>query len=352
MSAVVFLSHTHVGGPFRVGSHHYAEQFARMGDQVVHVSTPVSRLHRLRGLSADKVAAVNAGTQTTGAGLMTLTPTRPVPLQVVPFVEGPELIARLLHGTADVVFIDQPLMAVPSLRRATRRLIYRPTDLYLHGVAAKRQRALLAYVDGVVATSEAVLSDLRLPKGLPSLVLNNGVEFDRFSTRAEQVERSGVVYVGAFDHRFDWSVVIHLAELFPSETFRLIGPLTDAPVLPANIVLVGAVAYADVPAALRESRVGLLPLSDSPENRGRSPMKLYEYLASGLQVVTRETPTLRQAEEQGVWTYRGLSDAAAALSAALDGPLPNLAGTRIAALRDWSSRAAELRAFIEALPAA
>ncbi len=43
---ILFLSHTHAFGPFRVGSHHYARTLARGGAEVVHLSTPLSPAHR------------------------------------------------------------------------------------------------------------------------------------------------------------------------------------------------------------------------------------------------------------------------------------------------------------------
>jgi hypothetical protein len=42
---MVFASHTASIGVFRVGSHHLSRELSRMGNDVVHVSTPVSLAH-------------------------------------------------------------------------------------------------------------------------------------------------------------------------------------------------------------------------------------------------------------------------------------------------------------------
>jgi glycosyltransferase involved in cell wall biosynthesis len=55
--------------------------------------------------------------------------------------------------------------------------------------------------------------------------------------------------------------------------------------LPDNVVVEGPVDYAAVPDLLARARVGLMPFESSRLNEGRSPMKMYEYLAAGLTVV-------------------------------------------------------------------
>src|SRR5690606_11227582 len=59
---ILFLSHSHSFGPFRVGSHHLARTLAQRGAEVVHLSTPISVAHRVTGrVSASAVAEVPAG---------------------------------------------------------------------------------------------------------------------------------------------------------------------------------------------------------------------------------------------------------------------------------------------------
>jgi hypothetical protein len=104
------------------------------------------------------------------------------------------------------------------------------------------------------------------------------------------------VYVGALDRRFDWPTVAGLARSAPTVRIDIFGPAASRPPsLPANVFLPGPVDYTDLPRTLARYRVGLLPLSDEETNIGRSPMKLYEYLASGLNVLTRRPVRSRPA---------------------------------------------------------
>lgn len=346
MGPVAFVSHTNWGGTFRVGSHHLAEQLASRGIDVLHLSTPASLIHRLRDKTSDKVVASSARPIRVGSHLTTFTPRSTLPVQLDPAREVAGVIADWSEGRRCTILLDQPLMATGALRSVADRLVYRPTDLYPRGVAARRQRTALRIADAVVATSDTVLGSLG-PTELPSLVLNNGVDFDLFQATAPTMDRNGIAYVGAFDHRFDWEVLMALTAAFPQERFRLIGPLGGSPSLPNNVYLEGPLPYAEVPGALHNVRVGLLPLSSSIENAGRSPMKLYEYLAAGLHVVTRKTPTLHD-ETPGVHTYESVGGAVEAMDRALNSA-PG-AGVIAAKEHDWSSRTDQLLEFLDGLP--
>ncbi len=98
----------------------------------------------------------------------------------------------------------------------------------------------------------------------------------------------------------------------------------------------------------------MLPLSEHPTNAGRSPMKLYEYLAAGLRVVARRTPALAAVPLADVALY-GPPVAGAGESPSTDPDTPAAAGRayahahakapsgdgRVAAREmDWSFRAA------------
>ena len=349
---ILLLSHSHAFGPFRVGSHHYARTLAQSGAEVVHLSTPVSLAHRVTGrIDARTLATLPRGPLRDDAGVTHL-----VPRTVAPVPYGRFRVDRELrrHGIAerfDAVLIDQPLLWHESVRALTGRLVYRPTDMYPDGIKHTLQQRIIAAADAVVATSSAVLHDLgRL--SIPTLVIENGVDAARFTPSSATGSREELcVYVGALDARFDWHQLVAWARQHPDVRFAVGGPGEAPAPLPSNIEMLGAVDYAQLPALLQQARVGLLPLSDDPLNAGRSPMKLYEYLAAGTAVVTRETPVLHADAGSGVYTYRDGADADAALRSALAHPSPNTAGVHRAATEGWEAKTAQLRRFVFDLPA-
>lgn len=351
---ILFLSHSHPFGAFRVGSHHYARVLSERGADVVHLSTPISLVHRLTGrVDRQHLTGVPRHARRDDDGVVQIVPRTTLPAPV-----GAPSVARMLKREGivpafDAVLIDQPLLWDASVRSLSDRVIYRPTDLYPGGLKHALQQRILDGADGVIATSDEVLRGLG-PLRLPSLVLENGADAARFTLQvAEDRPRvARCVYVGALDERFDWERIGAWAQARPDVEFVIAGPDARPPrPVPSNVDIVGPVPYAEVPALLHTARVGLLPLSDSPLNAGRSPMKLYEYLAAGLSVVARETPGIRASSDLGIEVYDDDRGADAALERALGHPSPNRAGGQAAASASWERKTDSLEGFLRSVQA-
>ena len=173
---VLFLSHTHVFSDFRVGSHHYARELARLGADVVHLSTPISLAHRLTGRIPRAVStAVPRHAHRDDDGVTHLVPRTALPRPWGTFRVARALTRARIEPRFDAVLIDQPLLWDDSVRGLSDTLVYRPTDLYPDGLKHTLQDRILASADAVVATSGAVLRGLG-HLTLPSLVIENGVD--------------------------------------------------------------------------------------------------------------------------------------------------------------------------------
>lgn len=350
LTRILFISHTHAFGAFRVGSHHYAATLARRGHDVVHLSTPISLAHRATGrIPRADIARIPEGPTRGDDGVTHLVPRTTLP---APYLRTDLLLRNAGLPTAyDAVLLDQPLLWHPTVRHLAPRLVYRPTDLYPDGVKHRLQRRITTASDGIVATSTHVLDALGTTSK-PTLVIENGVDTTYLDTQAPARARPDVcIYVGALDSRFDWPQLVAWATAHPDVRFVVAGPAAERiGALPANIELPGPVRYDDLPALLHGARVGMLPLSADPLNNGRSPMKRYEYLAAGLAVVSRDTPVIRPDHSAGIYTYDSPDAADVALRLALTHTSPNLAGTRRAAEESWETKTDRLLSFIAALP--
>lgn len=363
---IVFGSHTAGGGVFRVGSHHLSREFSRMGNHVSHISTPVSLLHVAKIFSLEtrrrySEALRSPSTDVDGVRQV-------IPILALPGGSGPAglskwnlshplkpwsaLMPRLPDDGVDILILDQPLLGglIQLLKPTT--IIYRPTDIHFSSVSREAELAILKLAHGVVATSGRVLDAVSDgTDALPSMILENGVEFDRFAPQS-QTERKGAVYVGALDARFDWAALSAIAGKNLGEQFRIAGPVDVAVPrdLPTNVKLLGPVPYDSVPALLSQAKVGLLPLSSHQGNAGRSPMKYFEYLASGLAVVATSSPELAQRVAPGVFLYETIGSAPGVFRDALDA-YANLGseGVAYASAFSWQSRSVKLLDFIENL---
>lgn len=362
---IVFLSHTAATSVFRVGSHHLSREMARAGHEVAHVSTPVSILHALTKRDPDTKARLKASISRriiSPDGVTHIVPIVPVPINRMP--EGLRALAlRLTAGFgrrslrrrwkhADIIFIDQPLLEPLARFLKPARIVYRPTDAHYDEASRNAEIKLIHISDAVVAMSPRVLDEVLEGIATPprTTFFENGVDYDRFACVEQAGPRRGIIYLGALDKRFDWSTLVHLANSFPADTFRIVGPRTQQvpQSLPANVVMYGGVPYEKVPELLSSAAVGVLPFSDDPGNNGRSPMKYYEYLAAGLYVVARTSPTLSKRETPGVWLYEDHASAANSISKALSAAavLSNDLGRAHAQRYSWPAIATNILNFV------
>lgn len=97
-------------------------------------------------------------------------------------------------------------------------------------------------------------------------------------------------YIGTISEWFDWGWIKALAEQFPAATIKLVGPLKVLKPrdLPANVQLLPAVPHTEVPALLATFDAGLIPFLVNDITEYVDPVKYYEYLASGLPVLSTE----------------------------------------------------------------
>jgi len=348
---ILFVSHSHDDGVFKVGSHHLVRELARLGFAVAHVSTPYSTAHALlsrRGRERNRLA--RAGVRVDASGVKHLIPKTILPAQF----SSPAYLSRAFEAVGmrrpQLVFVDQPLMLCDAIFELGAVTVYRPTDLYLHGSAQRLQSKYVRRFDAVAATSTEVLARLPPADSQPRTVIPNGVEYSRFLATDTAAPRSGAVYVGAIDSRFDWAAVVSMARAFPDLEISLVGPVSSPPPdLPASVHLRGPMSYQDVPGYLALFSVGLLPLSADPSNSGRSPMKLFEYLAAGLYVVATGVSGLTSRNDlPGCCFYSGPADAPGGLERALANHGPNTAGMESARAQDWREKAKQLLRFAQA----
>ncbi|WP_010270042.1 glycosyltransferase family protein [Paenibacillus senegalensis] len=379
---VVFASHTYIGSPFVVGSHHLANQFAKMGHTVFHLSTPISPAHLLK---------VNGSScRVRFANWLKGGERRNRVINYVPFTFIPWNIAKYYHRKnlmysacwpplprkikqygireIDLLLIDQySFVGLEELIRP-KVSIYRATDLYSEMGNDQRidqlEEQLVQRADGIIATSAPVLKQLRRYNAAkPWLLLENGVDFAHFYHKSDPPSPlSGLggpiaIYAGALDDRLDRAALKFLATALPELQLVLIGPCNakDRGYFQAcsNVHLLGQVDYAELPYYLNYATFGLLPLSDHPANEGRSPMKLYEYAASGLPVIARHTKELGRREERHVHLYKSLEEligqARQLMKHAGSAALDRESICQSAHIHSWESKAEQLIDFAEGI---
>jgi glycosyltransferase involved in cell wall biosynthesis len=168
---------------------------------------------------------------------------------------------------------------------------------------AVMEAELLDIVDGLVVTSRDLAR--KRVNGCPLLHLPHGVDFDHFHAAVscrevvpalEALPRPMVGFFGLIASCWvDMELVGHLSRAFPKVSFVLLGradmgpgPLAGRP----NVHWHDFVPYADLPRHARYFDVGLIPFVRSTLTRAANPLKLLEYFALGLPVLSTHLPEL------------------------------------------------------------
>lgn len=222
------------------------------------------------------------------------------------------------------------------------------------------EQQLLQRVDAVVATAQELVRKKRCASGR-GYHLPQGVNYAHFAARTgvpaelRDLPRPLIGFAGGVGTAVDLETVRALAERFAQGTVVLVGPVTvtsDVLALP-NVCVLGARAYASLPAYVQAFDVGIVPYVENEWTRAVDPLKLLEYLAAGIPVVAAPIPE--------VWRYDGIVDLAPLGRPFVDAVARVLthddAGARergraVAAENTWARRSEQFLAIVDEVLAA
>jgi teichuronic acid biosynthesis glycosyltransferase TuaH len=370
---ILVAAHSPARSPLPIGSIHLAGAWARAGHRVVHLDPPLSPFHLVKVRDPQLWARLRRRRRHespegwAAAGQWALTPV-PV-LERLPRLADVHLSARLPRlrprldelGAlpVDLLVVDSPYAAGMRDLVAPGRTVYRATDVYHELLGRPRlvevERRVAAESDALVATSGPVAEHLaRLSGGRPVVVVPNGARHSDLEPTRDGVPRA--VYAGALDDRFDVAAVAALVAANPGVEFHVVGGGPKQSSLPSapNVVRHGWLPHDALLDLLVTASVGLLPLVASPANEGRSPIKVFEYLAAGLTVVASSTAELRRLGLGRVRLASSTDELVDQFGAALDDPPLDPADLdRLRRELSWDGRADEVLAAagIAATPA-
>jgi glycosyltransferase involved in cell wall biosynthesis len=376
--AIVFALHPW-NGPFQLGAHHYARALARAGFKVLYVSAPLSPPHAIAALVSAPVRARwgEYFSPRGEPGIIVRTPFTLLPLSArlgankddnlrrwpeATLPSLPRALQRLDFMQPDLALIDGPLQLAAARLAEPKKLVLRVFDRFARMPGMTPALARLAgqaaqQADLVVCSAHNLKPDAEALGARRVLVLHNGVDAARFAephpepTAYANLPRARAVYVGQTGPLFDRALLERVAAARPHVSFIILGPLPAQATAqaPPNLHRLGPVQWRELPAYLQHADVGLVPfdVAGHPDYvAGVQPLKLYEYLASGLPVVSTRWDELERIGAPGVT----LADAGG-FGIALDRALaaaPDAAQLRaFAAGADWNARVAQLLAALD-----
>jgi glycosyltransferase involved in cell wall biosynthesis len=220
----------------------------------------------------------------------------------------------------------------------------------------QKERELLAKADAVFVVSQKLLA-----KHPGAHLIPHGVNFDLFAASgpiATELASLPHPIIGFYGNLYDWvdqELIATLATLRPHWSFVLVGKImTDVSQLRLlNIHLPGPRRYEDLPSYCHGFDVGIIPyrMSD-PRMQSVNPLKLREYLAAGLPVVSVNLPEARPLAKY-VRFAATPDEFVQQIEATLAQDTPALRQQRSAAMRSesWSARAEQVERVLAERPA-
>lgn len=253
-----------------------------------------------------------------------------------------------------------------GLERHASGLVYQSVDLLEHFPGVDRatfrnaERQLAVAGTPAIASSPPVQRHL-LDIGFRDVTLwENVAEVELFSQRAaSSVREPGlVVFAGNLtDYKVDFDLLLATARMSPHIRLVLAGPIADGGgrrpkgldrLLEAGAEWLGPLAPDALADLFSRSCVGLIPYQLNAYTEGVFPMKLYEYLAAGLAVVSTPLPALRAKVLPDLYQESRAEDfAALTAKVAIPVDADHLARrVASAAQHSWSARGREARAYV------
>ncbi len=275
---------------------------------------------------------------------------------------------RRLGFRRPINWVFNPAAAVIAGRIGEETLIYHCVDEYtaFSGVAsaalAGLEQELLRKAD-LVVTSAELLYRSKAKANPRTVLVRHGVDHDHFRKALDPatpvapelavLPRPVIGFFGLVADWVDVELMARVANRFPHGSLAVVGrATTDVSALSRlpNVHLLGQKAYAELPSYCKGFDVALMPFRINELTLNANPLKVREYLAAGLPVVSTAIPEVavlgqcRIAENADSFVRE--------VEAALADPSSRRARSESVRSESWQARLDEIRDHLAALAVA
>lgn len=180
-----------------------------------------------------------------------------------------------------------------------------PWDLYIKSL--KEADLILNVSDMLlkIAERESPKKAIYVPNGTDWEFYNNS----RFNTpevliNAHDEGKTVIGFSGVFwEHVTDWPLFLQLAKHFKDDLIVCTGSFfNDYGQLPENMVFLGHVNREILPAVMGGFDIGVIPFKENSFTKAMCPLKAFDYLASGLPVVSTPIPEVAKLPETYIFS--------------------------------------------------
>jgi glycosyltransferase involved in cell wall biosynthesis len=257
---------------------------------------------------------------------------------------------------------------------SARLLLYHIVDEYIsfqdHTLARRRlieeqEKKMMAQVDTVIVISKE-LYEAKRPFNANTYLVPNGVNYQAYTEALadphlpedlQMIKPPRLGYSGLIGNKLNLDMLKDLAQENPEWSLVFLGPVNASKVSETwralrampNVHYLGSVEWSQVPHYVKGFDVGLMPYLQGRHSETISPLKLYDYLAAGLPIVSMDIPAAREFIPY-IHLAESPQDFSQAVRNALADTMPEHRQARrnIAAQHTWEARVEQLSDIIQA----
>jgi len=155
-----------------------------------------------------------------------------------------------------------------------------------------QEQAFAKMADATIVTSQG-LYERKHSLSKNCYLIKNAADFSLFNTgfNPELPQKKQVGFIGGIDRRLDYPLLEYLISNLPDVEFHFIGRimLPDGAALLQkykNVIIAGPKNVTELPQYVKHFSVGIIPFRCSEFSKTVYPLKINEYLAAGIPVVT------------------------------------------------------------------
>lgn len=319
---IVFLSTADWDNPFWTNKQHVAQELASIGYRVLYIDSlglrrPSASRQDMKRIVRRLLRAVSPPSQVHN-NLWVWSPVM-LPWHDNIFIRkinriilstGLEIWLRLLRFERHMLWTYNPLTTeFLDITRFSYRVYHCVDEIKAQPgmpveLLGEVEKQLVRNVD-IVFTTSPMLTETRRNWNNNTHYLPNVADYRHFSKAQQEqtkvppdlsvISRPIIGFIGAISsYKVDFQLLRRIAEVHPEWSIVLIGevgegdPWTESTLLEGldNLYLLGPKSYQTLPAYLKGFDVAMLPNSINAYTDAMFPMKLFEYLASGVPVVS------------------------------------------------------------------
>ncbi|MEA2047054.1 MAG: glycosyltransferase [Campylobacterota bacterium] len=322
MKKILMAVTNYYTSPFQVGSHHYARAFEKLGYEILFISNPISPIHKIFANNEQLVererihglGGVEIGNITYYVPKTLFTPQNK-PLLSSKFILDhwykfsypniQQYIKEKGFGSVDILWFDSPMFTFLLDKIEYKNSILRLAD-YSKGFNSVSENQYKAEIEIANRVDTVIYSAKNLKEKYTDIqnkskmhYISNGVDLTSIQEadkslpeEYEPIPSPIAVYIGALHEWFDVDLVYKTAISLPEYSFVIIGPVErDLSPLETldNLFILGKKPHNRIAQFLFNADVGIIPFDTKKHKdlvESINPLKLYEYFACNLPVVS------------------------------------------------------------------